>query len=131
MTMNDLVLIGKALSDPTRVRILVGLIESELCVCELVDALELGQSTLSTHLQIIRQSGMVETTRAHKMVYYSLSEEHRPLVKNLILLNEESFKADKRIRRDLLRIGERLQLRQAGQCCLGPGQLDRMEQLKK
>ena len=129
--MNDLVLIGKALSDPTRVRILVGLMESELCVCELVDSLELGQSTLSTHLQIIRQSGLVETTRSHKMVYYSISKDNQLLIENLIQLNQDSINADKRIKRDRQRIKERLSLRQSGQCCLGPGQLDRMEQLKK
>nr|MDQ2688161.1 ArsR family transcriptional regulator [Armatimonadota bacterium] len=44
--MNDLVLLGKALADPTRIRILAILQEGELCVCEVADALKMGQSTL-------------------------------------------------------------------------------------
>lgn len=51
--MNDVVLLGKALADATRVRIVAALNRSELCVCELCDAMEMNQSTLSGHLQII------------------------------------------------------------------------------
>src|SRR5262245_9064020 len=47
--MDELVNTAKALSDPTRVRIICALLEWELCVCELCDALHVTQSTLSTH----------------------------------------------------------------------------------
>lgn len=125
--MNDVVLFGKALSDPTRVRILHALSHSDLCVCEMVDALELGQSTLSSHLQTIRQAGLVETTRRHKMVHYALTSEARPLIEAILAANAEALDRDRRLRRDGGRVKARLALRQDGVCCLGPGQLDREE----
>lgn len=129
--MNDVVLFGKALSDPTRVRILHALLQSDLCVCEMVDALEMGQSTLSSHLQTIRQAGIVETSRRHKMVSYALTAEARPLLDAVMGLNRAALAADRRISRDLQRVRERVQLRKNDICVLGPGQLDRSEETKK
>lgn len=129
--MNDVVLLGKALSDPTRVRILYALLQSDLCVCEMVDALEMGQSTLSSHLQTIRQAGVVETSRRHKMVSYSLTAEARPLIETIIDSNRSALEADRRIARDQVRVQERIQLRKNDVCVLGPGQLDRSEETKK
>lgn len=129
--MNDVVLLGKALSDPTRVRILYALLQSDLCVCEMVDALEMGQSTLSSHLQTIRQAGVVETNRRHKMVSYALTTEARPLIEAIVASNRLALEADRRISRDLARVRERIQLRKNDICVLGPGQLDRSEDTKK
>ena len=129
--MNDVVLLGKALSDPTRVRILYALLQSDLCVCEMVDALEMGQSTLSSHLQTIRQAGVVETSRRHKMVSYALTAEARPLIDAIIASNRSALEADRRIARDQVRVQERIQLRKNDVCVLGPGQLDRSEDTKK
>jgi len=52
----------KAMADPTRLRILQALQHGEWCVCELAYALEVAQSTLSTHLQL-RQAELVVTWR--------------------------------------------------------------------
>ena len=57
--MRDFTSLGQAIVDPTRVRIIAALRRGELCVCELVDALEISQSTLSGHLQVLRQTGLV------------------------------------------------------------------------
>lgn len=126
--MNDIVLLGKAMGDPTRVRILHALLSSDMCVCEMVDALEMGQSTLSTHLQTIRQAGLVETTRRHKMVSYALTDAARGLVEPIFRSHAPTLSADKRILRDRSRIEERLSLRRQGVCVLGPGQLDRAKE---
>lgn len=123
--MNDVVLLGKALSDATRVRILSALLDQDLCVCEMVDALEMGQSTLSSHLQMIRQSGLVTTTRRHKMVAYELTEEAHTLLRSIFEANAEALASDKRLKRDKSRIRLRVGLRSNGICVLGPGQLDR------
>jgi ArsR family transcriptional regulator len=122
--MNDLVLFAKAIADPTRVRILKGLLETDLCVCEMVDAFEMGQSTLSSHLQTIRQSGLVETSRRHKMVAYALNENARPVLLEIFAHHSSALDHDQRLQRDAERIRMRLDLRDSGQCCLGPGQLD-------
>ena len=69
--MQCLTSLGQAIADPTRVRIIAALRVGELCVCELVDALEISQSTLSTHLQVLRQTGMVIPRKEGRWVYYS------------------------------------------------------------
>jgi len=55
-----------SIADPTRIRILVALSEGEKCVCELSDAMEMAQSNLSTHLQIIRQAALVTARKDGK-----------------------------------------------------------------
>lgn len=123
--MNDLVLLAKAFSDPTRVRVLAALQRSELCVCELADAMELGLSTLSTHLQTIRQAGVISTRREGKWIYYALDPEHAPLVDSLFKHYADALAGDRRLKRDAVRIAQRLKLREAGCCSLGFGQLDK------
>ena len=63
----------KALSDPTRVAIVNQLSAAdEVCVCNLVDAFELSQPTISHHLKILREAGLVEATRRGTWAYYRL-----------------------------------------------------------
>ncbi len=66
----------KALGDPVRLRLfaLLGQFE-ELCVCHLVDALELPQSTISRHLSVLRHAGLVATRREGKWMYYYLHSD--------------------------------------------------------
>jgi ArsR family transcriptional regulator, arsenate/arsenite/antimonite-responsive transcriptional repressor len=67
--MLEVVAIARALSDPTRVRVVAALRNGELCVCELVDALVISQSSLSSHLQICRQVGVVATRKESRWIY--------------------------------------------------------------
>ena len=59
----DLVLLLKALSDDTRLRIFALLTRAELCVCEIEDILDLSQSLVSNHLAVLRRAGLVESRR--------------------------------------------------------------------
>lgn len=66
----------KSLADRTRLRILMLLADgSELCVCELTQALELVQPKISRHLAILRESGLLRDRRAGLWVYYRLHPE--------------------------------------------------------
>lgn len=78
--MKELVLTAKAFADPSRVRILRALRERELCVCELCDALAATQSTLSTHLQVIRGAGLVSARKQGKWMYYAIAPDAKRLV---------------------------------------------------
>ena len=70
----ELLAIFKGLSDPVRLRIFYLLIaRPELCVCHLTDALQLPQSTVSRHLNILKQAGVVQSERRGQWVYYRLS----------------------------------------------------------
>jgi ArsR family transcriptional regulator len=66
----------KALSDPTRVRIVSALSAGELCVCDLAATLGMSQSAISHQLRLLRQLRLVKRRRAGQMAYYTLDDEH-------------------------------------------------------
>ena len=63
----------RALSDPTRLRIVALLERDELSVNELQEITRMGQSRISTHLGLLQDSGLVESRREGKRTYYKLS----------------------------------------------------------
>src|SRR5437762_2959979 len=66
----------KALADPTRVAIVNRLSAAdEVCVCDLNTAFELSQPTISHHLKILREAGLVDSTRRGTWAYYRLVPE--------------------------------------------------------
>jgi len=65
----------KALADMTRLRILGLLAIREMCVCEVMVALDLTQPTASHHLGILENVGLVRNRKEGKWVFYSLNEE--------------------------------------------------------
>ena len=65
----------KALSDPNRIRVVKILEEGELCVCEVQELLGLAQSTVSKHLKILEESGLVESRKEGTWINYRISEE--------------------------------------------------------
>jgi len=69
----------RAVADETRVRILRALLQKDQCVTEIAVALGLGQPTVSHHLAILRQAGLVAPRREGKRVVYAVSPEVRPV----------------------------------------------------
>jgi ArsR family transcriptional regulator len=66
----------KALADPTRVAIVNRLAATdECCVCDLTGAFELSQPTISHHLKLLREAGLVEASRRGTWAYYRLIPE--------------------------------------------------------
>ena len=63
----------KALSDPNRVRVLKLLQKDELCVCEIQKVLGLAQSTVSKHLKLLEDAGLVDRNRQGTWIIYSLA----------------------------------------------------------
>ncbi|WP_405911618.1 metalloregulator ArsR/SmtB family transcription factor [Streptomyces sp. NBC_00963] len=74
----ELAKVFKALGDPVRLRLL-SLIASraggEVCVCDLTPAFELSQPTISHHLKLLRQAGLIDCERRGTWVYYWLLPE--------------------------------------------------------
>jgi len=66
----------KALSDPTRIKIINALKREELCVCDLAALLDMGQSAISHQLRILRNLRLVKFRKEGKSVYYSLDDQH-------------------------------------------------------
>lgn len=83
----------KALADTTRLRILLLIAtEGRLCVCDIMAALALPQSTVSRHLAYLRGAGWLEDRREGVWVYYSLRNEGDPFDSSLLdLLRDHLF----------------------------------------
>lgn len=71
----DVVLICKALSDSNRLEIVQVLSEGEKCGCRLLEKFEITQPTLSHHMKILVESGIVNDRKAGKWHYYSLNSK--------------------------------------------------------
>ena len=66
----------RALADPTRVAIVNRLAQAaETCVCDLTAAFDLSQPTISHHLKVLREAGLVESTRRGTWAYYRVVPE--------------------------------------------------------
>ena len=72
----DLAEMFKALSDPTRLRIITALAQGEVCVHELSEALGMSQSAVSHQLRLLRHQGLVRGRREGRHIYYRLADEH-------------------------------------------------------
>jgi len=70
--MNPIVAIAKALSDLNRVRVVSMLAAGELCVCQVTEVLQLATSTVSKHMSILRQAGLVEARKEGRWMHYQL-----------------------------------------------------------
>jgi len=66
----------KALSDPTRTKIIYALFLRELCVCDLAKIINLSISAVSHHLRVLRNLKLVKFRKEGRVVYYSLDDEH-------------------------------------------------------
>lgn len=79
--MRDTTNLYKALSDTSRLRILMMLREKTLCVCEMADMLDLANSTVSKHLSILRNANLIMDEKNGRWVNYRLArpEESRDI----------------------------------------------------
>lgn len=72
----DLAELFKIFGDSTRIRILYALIDSELCVNDVADKLNMTQSAISHQLRILKQSKLIKYRRDGKLMMYSLADDH-------------------------------------------------------
>ena len=72
----DLAELFKVFGDSTRIRILFGLFEAEVCVCDLAKVLNMTQSAISHQLRILKANKLVNSRREGKSVFYSLADGH-------------------------------------------------------
>ena len=101
----DYVNIFKALSDPNRIRIVKMLAERELCMCEIRSMLELSNSTVSKHLTILRDAGLLLDMKDGKWVNFRLNNKPDNLfIKSLLGLIKKSFGDDEAIQKDIAKL---------------------------
>src|SRR5882672_3885585 len=76
----------RALSDPTRLRIVALLEQNELSVAELQEITRMGQSRISTHLGLLQESGLVQSRREGKRTFYKLNRNADAVAQEFIQL---------------------------------------------
>ena len=81
---NDTVKVFKAFCDENRLRILEILRTGEKCACKLLDDLQITQSTLSHHMKILCDSGIVQGRKDGKWVYYSIDPKGADRARELL-----------------------------------------------
>jgi ArsR family transcriptional regulator len=109
--------ITRALSDENRVRIMAALRDRELCVCQIIDLLQLSPSTVSKHLSILRNARLLNSRKEGRWMHYSLSHDSgRPMVTEAIGWVLRSIEADDQVRRDRERLATILADQGAQKC---------------
>ena len=98
---------------------MVALLKSgkELCICEIMDTLDIAQYNVSRYVKELRVAGLLEERKEGRFVFYSAvnceNDTERLLFKMLESLQNETLKEDNK------RLAKRLSLRQAGKCVIG------------
>ena len=115
-TVADLDALFKAFADPTRLRIMSILAAGELCVCDVVELLDLPQPTVSRHLAALRATGLVEVTRHWKYAHYRLAEPRDPIHRNLIACVRSCFRGIHSLDRERVNAERRVRSRATDPC---------------
>jgi ArsR family transcriptional regulator len=71
--MREFLLITKALSDESRVRALLSIKDGELCLCQIIKVMELAPATVSKHMNLLYQAGLVQRRKDGKWQFYRLT----------------------------------------------------------
>jgi DNA-binding transcriptional ArsR family regulator len=105
--MREFLTIAKALSDETRVRALLSVKDGELCLCQIIEVLELAPATVSKHMNLLFQAGLVQRRKEGKWQFYRLANgEGSELARQALDLTLGGLERDSSIRRDARRVRE-------------------------
>ena len=105
MPMKSVLTITRALADENRLRALLVLDGRELCVCQLIEFLELAPSTVSKHMSILRQAGLVDGQKRGRWMCYRLANENNSsAVKDVISWLKRALSEDPLTHKDIRRI---------------------------
>jgi ArsR family transcriptional regulator len=123
--MNDLVPLFKALSDETRLRIIKLLEHGELCVCDIVAALDMVQPKVSFHLSTLKEAGFIKDKKQGRWIHYSLND--KDLFRRMLILSACERMRDGAISADRKRLeafladkeqgGKVIALKSKSRCC--------------
>ncbi len=116
--MQELIKAMKALSDETRVRILIVLLERECCVCEVMQALDISQSRASRNLSLLQEAGFLKARRDGAWMVYSIDHQTANCyVPSLASLIRDTPISNQIVAKDRKRLK---QARRIGPGCVGP-----------
>ncbi|MCX5656542.1 MAG: metalloregulator ArsR/SmtB family transcription factor [Planctomycetota bacterium] len=105
--MKEFMSVAKALADESRVRVLMFLHGGELCVCQIVEMLGLAPSTVSKHMAVLHQAGLVESRKEGRWIYYRLPGMDAPAcVREAIRWVHKCLEKDPQVLADAKRLGK-------------------------
>lgn len=109
--MRELIRILKAIADETRIRIMKVLLEKEnLCVCEIMQALDITQTRASKNLRILKEAGFVVDRREGSWVHYSVDEGANKYCKAISSLIKEWLNDSELVAEDKTRLSKAIRL---------------------
>lgn len=117
-TLQELLAVTAALSDENRVRVVAALQTGELCVCQIVELLDLAPSTVSKHLAILKQSGLIDSRKDGRWIYYRLAGHAAPrAARTAIRWLRAALNDDRRVAADGRRLRTILRIAPETLCC--------------
>jgi ArsR family transcriptional regulator, arsenate/arsenite/antimonite-responsive transcriptional repressor len=102
----DTELFFKALADRTRLRIINLVDRDEICVCVLVEVLNISQPKISRHLAYLRRAKVVSNRRDGKWVHYKIVDPDDLNLANILRDIRELLRSDSQMQRDLARLNQ-------------------------
>lgn len=100
--MNSILMLARALGDESRIRAIMMLRSGELCVCQIIKALKLAPATVSKHMSILHEVGIVERHKRGRWAYYRLAgRKAAPAVSHAMKWLVTNVKMNAQIRRDM------------------------------
>lgn len=106
----------KALADSNRLRLLNLLKNGELCVCDLMAALEMPQSTVSRHLSYLKKEKLVSGRRCGKWMYYKLANPAEPILMQVMEILIHDLGSDELAAQDTAKLQQYLKVKPPNRC---------------
>jgi ArsR family transcriptional regulator len=100
--MKQFIRIMKALSDPNRVRVIKILENKQLCVCELQDLIGLAQSTVSKHMKVLEEAGLVDYHKEGSWIIYRLTQGEESDYARVMLENIKGWLDDDKTLQEMI-----------------------------
>jgi DNA-binding transcriptional ArsR family regulator len=116
--------VGRAVADPTRVRILKMLQYGELCVCQITAILGLSSATVSKHLSLLKMAGLASQRKEGRWVFYRLAPyELNPYAPHMLSVLSDVLDDDPGVARDRDRLDQINTVSAEVLCRMGPNPL--------
>ena len=102
--MNPFTTITHALSDPNRLRLLAACLDQERCVCQLVELIDLSNASISKHLAVLRNAGLLESRKEGRWVHYQTPPTPAPLIDDALTLVRQHAMDEEQIQTDIIKL---------------------------
>jgi ArsR family transcriptional regulator len=104
--MREVLAITNALADESRVRAVIALRRGRLCVCQIAELLQLAPSTVSKHLSILRQGGLVDAQKKGRWIHYFIPDKPDESVRQTLDWLTSALAKDAKVAADMKRLKE-------------------------